>query len=290
MIPQFIAYLKFEKRSSEHTVKSYSTDLEQFRKYLVFQFESQQPELAKAVMLRSWVVSLMEEGISPISVNRKIASLRAFYSFLRKRKLILEDPSKILVALKAPKKLPSYVDEAAMASLFDDEIFDTDFSGTRDRLVLELFYGTGIRLSELLKIRIEDINIYGRTLRVYGKRGKERIVPLTSVLLSLIPEYLSLRDVVNNGQPLIITDSGKEAYPMFVQRLVKKYLSLVTTLNKKSPHIIRHTFATHLLNRGADLNAIKELLGHSNLAATQIYAHNTIEKLKKSHQEAHPKA
>ncbi len=290
MIPKYLDYLKFEKRSSEHTVKSYSTDLEQFRKYLVFQFETEQPELAKAVMLRSWVVSLMEGGISPISVNRKIASLRAFYSFLRKRKFILEDPSKILVALKAPKKLPSFVDEAAMTSLFDDEMFDIDFSGTRDRLVMELLYGTGIRLSELLKIQIEDLNIYGRTLRISGKRGKERIVPLTSVLLVLIPQYLSLRNVENKHEPLIVTDTGKEAYPMFIQRTVKKYLSMVTTLNKKSPHTLRHTFATHLLNRGADLNAIKELLGHSNLAATQIYAHNTIEKLKKSHQEAHPKA
>ncbi|CAG5009786.1 Tyrosine recombinase XerC [Dyadobacter sp. CECT 9275] len=290
MIEQFLDFLRFEKRASGHTVKSYQTDLEQFRKYLLLQYESGQPELAQPVMLRSWIVALMEEGMNPISINRKIASLRSFYSFLRKRAIIPKDPSKILSSLKTSKKLPAFVEEKAMGVLFDEIGFSEDFQGLRDQTILELLYGTGIRLAELIGLELKDIDVFGRTIRVFGKRAKERIIPVSPLLCDLLVRYLAQRAPEEDTNCLIITDSGKAAYPVFIQRVVKKYLAAVTTLSQKSPHILRHTYATHLLNHGAELNAIKELLGHANLAATQIYTHNTIEKLKKTHQQAHPKA
>jgi integrase/recombinase XerC len=290
MITAFLEFLKFEKRSSVHTVKSYETDLDQFQKYLLFQYECKTPESATSPMLRSWVVSLMEEGLNPSSINRKIASLRAYYGFLRRKKHISNDPTKILSALKTRKKLPAFVEEKAMEMLFEADTFADDFAGIRDRVILELLYGSGIRLAELIGLEEKDLDLAGRTIRVFGKRAKERIVPLSTTLIVLLKKYLEQRAPIEGVDALIITDSGKEAYPVFIQRTVKKYLSAVTTLSQKSPHVLRHTYATHLLNRGADLNAIKELLGHANLAATQIYTHNSIEKLKKTHQQAHPKA
>ncbi|MCE7062656.1 tyrosine-type recombinase/integrase [Dyadobacter sp. CY343] len=290
MIASFLEFLTFEKRASVHTVKSYQTDLDQFQKYLLFQYDCNTPESAQPVMLRSWIVSLMEEGLNPTSVNRKIAALRSFYSFLRRKQLIVKDPTKVLSALKTRKKLPAFVEEKAMEMLFQEDFFTEDFAGTRDKLVLELLYGSGIRLAELLDLEVKHLDLPARTIRVFGKRAKERIVPIAASLAQLLSTYLIERAKVAETSNLIITDSGKAAYPVFIQRLVKKHLSAVTTLGQKSPHVLRHTYATHLLNRGADLNAIKELLGHANLAATQIYTHNSIEKLKKSHQQAHPKA
>lgn len=290
MIEPFLEYLAFEKRSSEHTVISYRTDLDQFRKYLLFQYELDKPETASSVMLRSWIVSLMEEKLNPTSINRKMASLRSYYSFLRRRKFITKDPSGILTSMKMRRKLPAFVDEKAMESLFDSEGFTDDFTGCRDRIVMELLYGTGIRLSELIDLELRNLELESRIIRVTGKRGKERLIPISSLLVDFLKQYLIYRSPEEPTQALILTDSGKPAYPVFIQRTVKKYLSEVTTLQQKSPHVLRHTYATHLLNRGADLNAIKELLGHANLAATQIYTHNSIEKLKKTHQQAHPKA
>jgi len=290
MIEPFLEFLQFEKRSSEHTVISYHTDLDQFRKYLLFQYELDKPETATSVMLRSWIVSLMEEGLNPSSVNRKMASLRSYYGFLRRRKHILKDPSTILSSMKARRKLPAFVEEKAMESLFDSEGFTDDFTGCRDRIILELLYGTGMRLSELIDLEINNLELEARIIRVTGKRGKERLIPISALLVDFLKQYLTLRSPEEPTKALILTDSGKAAYPVFIQRTVSKYLSEVTTLSQKSPHVLRHTYATHLLNRGADLNAIKELLGHANLAATQIYTHNSIEKLKKTHQQAHPKA
>ncbi|KAA6440114.1 tyrosine-type recombinase/integrase [Dyadobacter flavalbus] len=290
MITLFLEYLKFEKRASEHTVKAYQTDLDQFQKYLLFQYECSTPETASPPMLRSWVVSLMEESLNPSSVNRKIASLRTYYGFLKRKKVISNDPSKILSALKTRKKLPAFVEEKSMEMLFEEAAFTDDFEGTRDRTIMELLYGSGIRLAEIISLEIKDLDLATRTIRVFGKRSKERIVPVSVSLTELLSRYLQLRAPSEDTDSLILTDSGKPAYPVFVQRVVKKYLSAVTTLSQKSPHVLRHTYATHLLNRGADLNAIKELLGHANLAATQIYTHNSIEKLKKTHQQAHPKA
>jgi integrase/recombinase XerC len=290
MLEAFLNFLQYEKRSSTHTVTSYKTDLDQFCKYLLFQYDCQNPGSATAPMLRSWVVSLMEEGLNPTSINRKIASLRSLYGFLRRKKLVETDPTKTIATLKMRKKLPAFVEEKGMEMLFDQTEFGDDFTGLRDRCLLELLYGTGIRLSELIGLEIQDLDLSARTIRVYGKRSKERMVPISSGLAQLIIRYLVLRSPEKDTGVLILTDSGKAAYPVFVQRIVRKYLSGITTLSQKSPHILRHTYATHLLNRGADLNAIKELLGHANLAATQIYTHNSIEKLKKTHEQAHPKA
>ena len=290
MIEAFLQSLQFEKRSSAHTITSYKTDLDQFSKYLLFQYEITSPETAQPAMLRSWIVSLMEEGLNPTSINRKIASLRSFYNFLRKRKQIAQDPTKQLSALKTKKKLPAFVEEKSMEMLFDVVEFSDDFEGFRDKIILELLYGTGIRLSELVGLETSDLDLSGKTIRVFGKRSKERMIPISGSLATLLANYLSQRAPEENIKCLILTDKGKAAYPVFIQRTVKKYLSAVTTLSQKSPHVLRHTYATHLLNRGADLNAIKELLGHANLAATQIYTHNSIEKLKKTHQQAHPKA
>lgn len=290
MITLFIDFLKFEKRASVHTIKSYQTDLDQFQKYLLFQYELDKPQEAKAPMLRSWVVSLMEEGMNPSSINRKIASLRTFFGFLKRKNAISQDPTKILSALKTRKKLPAFLEEKSMEMLFQPDTFTEDFEGVRDRTIMELLYGSGIRLSELVSLEINDLNLPARTIRVFGKRSKERVVPISTSLANLLFQYLTLRAPGEDTNILILTNSGKAVYPVFVQRTVGKYLSAVTTLSQKSPHVLRHTFATHLLNRGADLNAIKELLGHANLAATQIYTHNSIEKLKKTHQQAHPKA
>jgi len=290
MIEAFLQSLQFEKRSSAHTIISYKTDLDQFSKYLLLQYEIALPETAQAPMLRSWVVSLMEEGLNPVSINRKIASLRSFYHFLRKKRQISHDPTKQLSALKTRKKLPAFVEEKSMEMLFDVVEFTDDFEGCRDKIILELLYGTGIRLSELVGLEIPDVDIPGKTIRVFGKRAKERMIPISPSLAILLTRYIAQRSPEEDTKCLILTDKGKAAYPVFIQRTVKKYLSAVTTLSQKSPHVLRHTYATHLLNRGADLNAIKELLGHVNLAATQIYTHNSIEKLKKTHQQAHPKA
>ncbi|GAB3179003.1 tyrosine-type recombinase/integrase [Telluribacter humicola] len=290
MIEPFLDHLRYEKRVSGHTITAYASDLDQFGKYLLFQYELDKPEQATPPMLRSWVVSLVEEGMNPTSVNRKMATIRSYFKFLRKKNHILKDPTTNLTSLKARRKLPAFVEEKAMDLLFDNVEFPEGFEGLRDRILLELLYGTGMRLSELIALEVGQVDTDSRIVRVFGKRSKERLIPITASLAHLLTDYISQRAPVEDTPVLLLTDSGKAVYPVFVQRLVKKYLSAVTTLQQKSPHVLRHTYATHLLNRGADLNAIKELLGHANLAATQIYTHNSIEKLKKTHQQAHPKA
>jgi integrase/recombinase XerC len=212
---------------------------------------------------------------------------------LLRHKTIAANPMLKIRALKTDKTLPKYVEEKPMENLLDDMQFSDDFTGFRDKLVIELLYGTGMRLAELIGLKITDLNLYNNTLIVLGKRNKQRVIPVNKSLVEAIKKYLTLRTDITGDTSntyLILTDSGTQAYPMFIQRLVKKYLSLVTSLEQRSPHVLRHTFATHLLNRGADLNAIKDLLGHTSLAATQVYTHNSIEKLKKVFKQAHPKA
>lgn len=293
MVSYFLQHIKYEKRLSHHTVTAYEGDLKQFSAFLLFQYEFKEPEKADFQMIRSWIVALVEEKIENRSINRKIATLRTFYNFLLRHKVITTDPMLKIKALKTDKTLPKYVEEKPMENLLDDMEFSDDFSGLRDKLVIELLYGTGMRLAELIGLKITDLNLYNNTLMVLGKRNKHRIIPINKSLVYAIKHYLTLRtDLVDDttNSYLILTDSGTQAYPMFIQRLVKKYLSLVTSLEQRSPHVLRHTFATHLLNRGADLNAIKDLLGHTSLAATQVYTHNSIEKLKKVFKQAHPKA
>lgn len=290
----FLQHIRFEKRLSHHTLTAYGNDLEQFSTFLATECNIAQPEQADFRHIRSWIVSLVESEMDKSSVNRKIATLRNFYGFLLRRKVIAIDPMTKIQALKASKKLPIYVEEKPMDMLLSDIDFPDTFAGNRDKLVLELLYGTGIRLNELTTLKTVDVNLYDRTIMVLGKRNKHRIVPLTQPLFELIQQYMLLKEKEFSGRAdqmvLVVSDKGVPAYPVLIQRIVKRYLTLVTTLEKKSPHVLRHSFATHLLNRGADLNAIKDLLGHSSLAATQIYTHTSLEQLKKTYDQAHPKA
>jgi integrase/recombinase XerC len=293
MVSYFLQHIKYEKRLSPHTVSAYEGDLKQFSIFLQFQYEFKEPDKADFQMIRSWIVALVDEKIENRSINRKIATLRTFYNFLLRHKTIAANPMLKIRALKTDKTLPKYVEEKPMENLLDDMQFSDDFTGFRDKLVIELLYGTGMRLAELIGLKITDLNLYNNTLIVLGKRNKQRVIPVNKSLVEAIKKYLTLRTDITGDTSntyLILTDSGTQAYPMFIQRLVKKYLSLVTSLEQRSPHVLRHTFATHLLNRGADLNAIKDLLGHTSLAATQVYTHNSIEKLKKVFKQAHPKA
>lgn len=290
----FLQHIRYEKRLSHHTLTAYANDLEQFCQFLTTECNVEQPETADFRHVRSWIVTLVESGLDKSSVNRKIATLRNFYGFLLRRNVIRLDPMTKIQALKASKKLPMYVEEKPMEMLLNDTEFPDTFEGVRDKLVLELLYGTGIRLSELTGLKTNDIDLYNRTITVLGKRNKHRLIPLNGPLLDLIRQYVQLKDQEFSGTAdasvLIVSDKGVPAYPVLIQRIVKRNLTLVTTLSTKSPHVLRHSFATHLLNRGADLNAIKDLLGHSSLAATQIYTHTSLEQLKKTYDQAHPKA
>ncbi|MCH8317670.1 MAG: tyrosine-type recombinase/integrase [Bacteroidetes bacterium] len=291
MIDSFLKYIQYEKRYSRHTITSYKTDLSQFTNYLSDVYEFSDLRKADYHIIRSWIVFLVESGMVARSVNRKIASLRAFYKFLQKNNHISSNPVAKIIAPKIKKKLPTFIEQQNLAALLDDFEFSDDLAGIRDKLVLELLYGTGIRLAELIETKHEDINYFERSIKVLGKGNKERIIPLNTSLLNTIKIYCDKKNADFDAAPyLIITDKGEKCYPKFIYRVVKKYLNLITTAEKKSPHVLRHSFATHLLNKGADLNAIKELLGHSSLAATQVYTHNSIEKLKTIFDKAHPKA
>jgi integrase/recombinase XerC len=292
MTESFLHYITFEKRYSKHTVSSYAGDLNQFVSFLSRTYGITDPAEAGHAMVRAWVVSLRDNGISRRSINRKIITLRSFYGFLVRKGAAEDNPALDIRTLKTPRKLPQFIRENEMAELLDQVDFSDDFAGLRDRLVLELLYGTGIRLSELIGLRERDVHLSSGQIKVLGKRNKERVIPINKSLELLIKYYLELKNdpaLPNTTDRLIVTNNGKAAYPMLVLRLVKKYL-VKTSVDRKSPHVFRHTFATHLLERGADLNAVKDLLGHQSLAATQIYTHNSLGKLKKVFDQAHPKA
>ena len=291
MIKSFLRYLQFEKRYSEYTVIAYAADLEQFSIFLTQ--ENINIAAADYPAIRLWVISLVEDGLHPATINRKMASLRSFYKFLRKRELITQDPSQRLQALKTPKRLPEFLQEKDINQLFDHYEFNNDFFGLRDKLILELLYGTGMRRAELLGLTDSSINLSKNQIKVLGKRNKERVIPITDTVTNLIVDYnRQKKEQFGKLQTatLFVTDKGEACYPMLIYRTVVKYLGGVVSLEKKSPHVLRHTYATHLLNNGADLNAVKDLLGHSSLAATQVYTHNSLEKLRKVFQQAHPKA
>lgn len=295
MLASFLKYLQFEKRYSSNTVTSYKNDLLQFEANLSQDLSGSKIKLEKAEPgdMRTWVISLMEDGLEPRSINRKMATLRTYYNFLLKREIISEDPTVKLTALKTSKKLPSFVKENELTDLLNSKINKEKFSENRDLMVLELLYDTGIRQNELINLVKGDIRISEGVMKVLGKRNKERIIPLPKELISVINSYITAREnefgMFGESDHLIVTDKGLKTYPMFIYRIVNRFL-MNTTVDKKSPHVLRHTFATHLLNKGADLNAVKDLLGHSSLAATQVYTHNTIEKLKSVFDQAHPKA
>lgn len=292
MIDSFLKYIEFEKRYSKHTVTSYKNDLEQFSVFLSGVDPQLNLQLVSYPHIRSWIISLVEDGVSPSSVNRKMASLRSYYKFLHKSGLLKKDPTVQLKALRTSKRLPQFAQESEMERLFEHVEFGDDFSGLRDWLMLELLYATGMRRSELTQLKVASVNLVKSQIKVLGKRNKERIIPLNKEVEELIQKYLQMRNEAygNVNNFLLLTDKGEPLYDGFVYRKVKKYLGATTSLEKKSPHILRHTFATHLLNNGADLNAVKELLGHSSLAATQVYTHNSLDKLKKVFEQAHPKA
>jgi integrase/recombinase XerC len=291
IIPFFLKYIKYEKRSSDHTTTAYGIDMKQFEEYLVRTYDFYHPEFADFQMIRSWIVAMVEMKVENRSINRKIATLRTFYKFLLQKKIIEKDPMIKISVLKTQKNIPEFVREKELDNLLDDVEFPDDFAGVRDKLILELLYGTGMRLSELIDLKERDIDFYSRTVKVLGKRNKERIIPINQPLVKLIQDYQNFKN--SEGlmhEYLIVSEKGNQAYPVMIQRITKKYLSLVTTLAKKSPHILRHSYATHLLNNGAELTAIKDLLGHTSLSATQVYTHNSMEKIKKIYQQAHPKA
>jgi integrase/recombinase XerC len=291
---RFVDYIKYEKRYSPHTINAYQLDLNQFSEYIRLQYDTVNPQDITYVMIRSWIVSLLEQNISARSVNRKITTLKTYYRFLLKEKVVSENPMGKILAPKSPSRLPAFVEAERMQFLFDDIEFGDGFEADRNKLIMELFYDTGMRLSELVNLKLTDVDLPRLQLKVTGKRNKERIIPFTDKLAAQISFYLEKRkEVITAGTEnsyLFITDQGKRIYPKLVYRVVNHYLNMVTTVSKKSPHVIRHTFATHMLNNGADLNAIKEILGHANLSATQVYTHNTIEKLKSIYKQAHPKA
>ena len=285
---KFITYLSSEKRFSEHTIKSYSTDLNQFALFLSteFQIVDQINEISFQI-IRTWIADLLEKGISPRSVTRKISTLKTYFKFLIREGMLIENPMVKLVAPKSKKSLPVFIEEDQIASLLNEVQFEKGFIGQRNKLIIELFYVTGVRLSELINIKISDVNFISQSIKVLGKRDKERIIPITSSVVNTLNNFFA-----NNQQNtyLFADLEGKKLYNKLVYRIVNKYIGKISSVNKKSPHILRHTFATHMLNNGADINAIKELLGHANLSATQVYTHNTIEKLKKVYKQAHPRA
>lgn len=287
----FYNYLRYEKRFSPHTVTAYKKDLEQFIEFCTDRMGEFDAGKVTSRIVRDWVVKLMENHLQPRSVHRKVTTLKAFFKFLLKEQKISSNPVINIPLPKIRKKLPVFVEEKNLHHLLDDGFFESGFSGTRDKMVIALLYGTGIRLSELTGLKDSSIDLNEFQIRVFGKRRKERIVPYPRSLNSLIIEYRTLRDeqFCTRGDLLLLTDKGQPIYNKMVYRIVTANLSRVTSIEKKSPHVIRHSYATHLLNKGADLNAVKELLGHANLAATQIYTHTTFEKLQTVYKQAHPR-
>jgi integrase/recombinase XerC len=293
-IGQFLQYIQSEKRYSGHTVTSYKNDLEQFQVYMLAVYSSEEIESADFMQVRSWIVDMMDNGIQARSVTRKISTLKSFYKFLLKNNLIQANPMLRVKAPKSAKKLPVFLDQNKMNSLLDNmELFEETFEGQRNRLILEVFYATGMRLSELINIKVQDVDYINLTIKVLGKRNKERIIPVSRELAGLLKKYEQTyyqNHFKEEKKFLFLTEKGEKIYPKLVYNLVKSYLSHITTADKKSPHVLRHTFATNMLNNGSDINAIKEILGHANLSATQVYTPNSIEKLKNIYKQAHPKA
>jgi integrase/recombinase XerC len=289
----FFEYLKNEKRYSLHTIKAYSIDLEQFFCFCKDKFKIENHNLVNQKHIRSWIVSLMENKKTARTVNRKVSSLKSYYKYLVKEKILDSNPVKPVTTPKIRKKLPEFINKDEINQLLDNFDFGEHFEGVRDKLILEIFYSTGIRVGEICSLTIQRTDQENGLIKVLGKRNKERIVPYPKKLNETLQHYINLKMEKYPGidhDYLFFTTHGKKMYERQIYQIVHDYLKLATTISKRSPHVLRHTYATHLLNNGADLNAIKELLGHSNLSATQIYTHNTIEKLKNIYKQAHPRA
>lgn len=291
-VQSFLSYIEYERRYSKHTLESYGNDLEQFGLYLRSEYHKDEIELASHHEIRSWIVQLMEHKISPRSINRKLSTLKSFYKFLMRKGTVKKSPLSKVLAPKTSKRLPVFVEKSGIEKLLTDIEFPEGFIGARDKMILDLFYGTGMRRSELNNLKETDIDSYNAQVKVLGKGNKERIIPIQPQLRAALQDYIDLKNK-STAHPsiyLFVNQEGKLLNPSNIYQIVKKYLNLITTIDKKSPHVLRHTFATHLMNNGADINAVKELLGHASLAATQVYTHNTIDKLKNIYKQAHPKA
>ncbi len=291
MIDKFLKYLEVEKRYSDKTIEAYRTDLKQF-----YEFAGASPAqvITDYRKIKNWIAYLLSTGVSPRSINRKLSALKTFYKYLLRQGIIDKSPMEKIVNPKVSKSLPVFIPQKDMENLTQWQVED-DFPGLRDFLIVEILYTTGIRRSELTNLRVSDIDFGNTTIRVTGKGKKQRQIPVPSSLLELINRYLRVKssffaEKEYDKEYLIVTDRGRRTYPEFINRRVKQVLSQITSLEKNSPHVLRHTFATHLLNNGADINAIKDLLGHSSLAATEVYTHNSFEKLKQIYKQAHPRA
>lgn len=289
-LQSFIDYLQFEKKYSSHTIISYNNDILQF-----IDFVNQEKALASFSsvdyrQIRSWIADLIKNKITAKTVNRKLSSLKSLFKFLQRHNEITINPMAKITGPKVPKRLPVFIDENQMNNLFDSSLFAEDFIGMRDKLIIDLLYQTGIRRTELANLKVGDVDLYNSTIKVLGKRNKERLIPISLAFKRNLETYLNVKEeTTEHNMMLLVNQKGRTMSEQAIYKMVNKYLSLVTTSKKKSPHILRHTFATHLLNNGADINAVKDLLGHANLNATQIYTHNTIDKLKKSYKQAHPR-
>ncbi len=292
-IQQFMDYLSFQKRYSNHTIISYKNDLTAFFDFLLVQFGEMPLAEIKPTFIRSWLAHMKQHGMESKSINRKISTLKSFFKYQLRQQTISVSPMTAIISPKVNKRLPQFVDKKDISTLLTVVEFPNTWAGKTDELILQLFYNTGMRQAELAGLKQTGISKGNSTIKVLGKGKKERIIPVSNQLMLMMDNYMAdkRKQLVNFDEDvLLVTSSGKKLYPRYIYAAVNKYLSLVTTIDKKSPHVLRHTFATHLMNNGADLNAVKELLGHSSLAATQIYTHNTIEKLKNIHKKAHPKA
>ncbi len=294
----FLSFLQYEKHHSTHTITAYKNDLEQLSNYLENIYKIESIEQISHHQIRSWIVHLMNEKITARSIGRKLSSVKSFYKFLMKEGLVENNPLTKVQAPKTEKRLPVFIENHAMEKLLDDNsqieggnIFEDGIEGLRNKLLIALFYSTGIRLSELIGIKNKDMDFFRKQVKVLGKRNKERIIPLTNEIISLCKVYNEAKKENKFSiDYLLLTNKGEQLYPKLVYKIVKEKLSVVSTVQKRSPHVLRHTYATHLLNEGADLNAIKELLGHTNLSATQVYTHNSIERLKDVYKKKHPRS
>jgi integrase/recombinase XerC len=292
-IQPFLDYLSFQKRYSNHTIISYKNDLTAFFDFLIIEFGETPLAEIKPAFIRSWLADMKQHGMESKSINRKISTLKSFFKYQLRQQTVMVSPMTAITSPKVNKRLPQFVDKKDITTLLTYVEFPADWAGKTDELILQLFYNTGMRQAELGGLKEAAISKSNGTIKVLGKGGKERIIPVSNQLMKMMEDYRADKRkllAAFDEDVLLVTPLGKKLYPRYIYNAVNKYLAKVTTIDKKSPHVLRHTFATHLMNNGADLNAVKELLGHSSLAATQIYTHNTIEKLKNIHKKAHPKA
>lgn len=289
-IDEFLKYLEIQKRYSKHTIVAYRNDLRTFADYMDLCFDIQNAKETNKRMISSFVADLVESGLNPRSVNRKLSAIQSYFDYLVRESLLDSNPAKSITRPKHPQKLPSVLRAEQVEQLFEEIQFPETFEGSRDRAILEMFYSCGIRRDELISLQFSNVHLSDKSIKVLGKRNKERIIPISDRLISTLQDYLSDRSGIEIESPwFFITEKGKKMYASLVYKIVKIYLSKVTTMDKRSPHVLRHTFATHLLNEGANLQSIKELLGHSSLAATQVYTHTSLEKLKDVYRQSHPR-